>query len=364
MRWCGRSRRLAAGDPLMRVATKPDSIFDRLALTFAPGLVPTPLFEGFVAMMMARTIMAATSLGVFRALDERPDGVEGLARRLEIDPHGSDVLLKSLHALGYVEWRDGAYRNARVVERFLLPQSHASQERWVGEFGYDMWDTFSALEDVLRTGKPIGLHDRPADDPYWERYMRGLFDLSKLRGDFVARAIPADSPRRLLDLAGGHGGFAMALCRRHDELKATIVELEGAARIGRRIVHEEGMDDRVEYSVGDMFELDLGHDFDIVTAFSIVHHFDRERNVELLKRARAALRPGGTVAIYELDRPADDEPGTQLGALDGLLFYALSGARTYTGEEIAGWLGEVGFSRVKVKRPPQIEGTVLVVGRA
>jgi 2-polyprenyl-3-methyl-5-hydroxy-6-metoxy-1,4-benzoquinol methylase len=348
----------------MRVAIKPDSVFDRLALAFAPGLVPTPLFEGFVAMMMARTIMAATSLGVFRALDERPDAADALARRLGIDPHGSDVLLKSLHALGYVEWRDGAYRNARVVERFLLPESSASQERWVGEFGYDMWDTFSELETVLRSGEPIGLHERADDDPYWERYMRGLFDLSKLRGGFIARAIPADSPRRLLDLAGGHGGFAMALCRRHKDLEATIVELEGAARIGRQIVREEGMDDRVTYRVGDMFELDLGSGFDIATAFSIVHHFDRERNVTLLRRAHAALRPGGTVAVYELDRPPDDKPGTQLGALDGLLFYALSGARTYSGEEIAEWMSEAGFERVKVMRPPQISGTVLVVGRA
>ena len=348
----------------MRVAIKSDSVFDRLALTFAPGLVPTPLFEGFAAMMMARTIMAATSLGVFRALDERPDGTEGLARRLSIDPLGADVLLKALHSIGYVEWRHGRYENTRVVERFLLPQSRNSQERWVGEFGYDMWDTFSELENVLRTGEPIGLHERPDDDPYWERYMRGLFDLSKLRGDFVARSIPADSPRKLLDLAGGHGGFAMALCRRHKELQATIVELEGAARIGRKIVEEEGMADRVEYRVGDMFELDVGDDFDIVTAFSIVHHFDRERNVALLRRAHEALRLGGTIAVYELDRPPEDKPGTQLGALDGLLFYALSGARTYSGEEIAEWMREAGFERTKVMRPPQISGTVLVVGRA
>jgi cyclopropane fatty-acyl-phospholipid synthase-like methyltransferase len=155
----------------------------------------------------------------------------------------------------------------------------------------------------------------------------------------------------------------MALCRRHAELRATIVELEGAARIGRRIVAEEGMEDRVEYRVGDMFESDVGDDFDIVTAFSIVHHFDRERNVELLRRAHEVLRTNGTVAVYELDRPPEEEPGTQLGALDGLLFFALSGARTYSGEEIAEWMTEVGFERVKIMRPPQIAGTVLVVGR-
>lgn len=348
----------------MRVGTKPDDLFDRVALTLAPALVPTPVLESFVALMMARAIMAGTSLGVFRALDERPDDAEGLARRLDLDRRGADVLLVALHSLGYVRERDGRYRNAPQVERFLVPDARQSQERWVGSFTYDMWDAFGELERVIRSGEPAGLHDRDPDDPYWERYMRGLFDLSKLRGDLIARLIPARSPRRLLDLAGGHGGFAMALCRRHPELAATIVELEGAARIGRRIVAEEGMEERISYRVGDMFETDLGEGHDIATAFSIVHHLEPEQNLGLFRRARAALAPGGTMAVYELDRPREGKRGTQLGALDGLLFYVLSGARTYTGEEIAAWLREAGFDRVKVRRPPQIEGTVLVTGRA
>ena len=348
----------------MRVATKPEGAFDRLALALAPGLVPTPVLESFVAMMMARAIMAGTSLGVFRALEERPDDAAGLARRLDLDPRGADVLMISLHALGYVELSEDRYRNSRQVERFLLPGANQSQERWVGSFTYDMWDTFGELERVVRSGQPIGLHERVDDDPYWERYMRGLFDLSKLRGGLIARMIPARRPSRMLDLAGGHGGFAMALCRRHPKLRATIVELEGAARVGRQIVEEEGMADRVEFTVGDMFEMDLGEGYDIVTAFSIVHHFEPDRSLALVRRARATLRPGGTIAIYELDRPRPGKRGTQLGALDGLLFYVLSGARTYSGEEIAEWLSDAGFSRVKVRRPPQIEGTVLVTGRA
>lgn len=348
----------------MRVAAKPDGLFERLAFSVAPGMVPTPIFESYVALMMARAIMAGSSLGVFRALAERPDDPEGLADRLELDPVGADVLLKALHACGYVVERGGRYRNGPPVERFVLPGSPASLESWVGTFGYDMWETFGELERALRTGEPSGLHDRDPDDPYWERYMRGLFDISKLSAAIVARAIPARSPGRLLDLAGGHGGFTMAMCRRHDGLEATVLELEGAARIGRQIVAEQGMEERVQYRIGDIFESDLGIDNDVVMAFSIVHHFDSERNVELLRRARAALRPGGTMAVYELERPPEGDAGTQIGTLTGLLFYVLSGARTYAAEEITSFFTEAGFERVQVKRPRRLAGNVLVIGRA
>ena len=103
----------------MRVGTKSESVPERLAL--AAGLIPTPLLESFEAMAMARAIMAGVSLGIFDALDEQPDDADRLARRLKLDPRGTDILLVALHALGYVEHRgDGVYRNSPAVEKFAL----------------------------------------------------------------------------------------------------------------------------------------------------------------------------------------------------------------------------------------------------
>jgi ubiquinone/menaquinone biosynthesis C-methylase UbiE len=346
----------------VRVATKPESVPERLAM--AAGLIPTPLLETFEAMAMARAIMAGASLGIFDALAERPDDADGLARRLSLDARGTDILLVALHALGYVEERDGAYRNARAVEKYVLPGSPHSVRAYVEVFNGDMWDEFARTEHAVRTGETSGLHSRPPDDPYWERYMRGLFDLTRLAGDDVAKMIAARSPRRMLDLAGGHGGYAIAMCRRHPELRVTIAELEGAARIGREIVREEGMDDRIEFLVGDMFEADLGTDYDVATAFQILHHFDEDENVELLSRAREALRDGGTVAVLEQERPPAGERGTSIGALTGLLFYITSRARTYTADELATFVEAAGFDRVRRRRSQRFPGHVVVTGRA
>ena len=180
----------------------------------------------------------------------------------------------------------------------------------------------------------------------------------------MARAIGARAPKRLLDLAGGHGGFAMALCDRHKGLHATIADLEGAARIGGRIVEEQGYADRIGFRVGDVFEGDLGGPYDLCTAFSIVHHFAPQDNVALLRRAREALRPGGRMAVFELERPEAGKRGSQLGTLTGVLFYVTSGARTYTADEIAGFFTEAGFGGVRTKRLVRAPGNVLVLGDA
>ena len=330
----------------------------------AAGLVPTPLLETFEAMAMARAVMAGASLGIFDALDDRPDTADGLARKLKLDARGTDILMVALHALGYVEHRDGKYRNAPAVERFVLRDTPQSVRSYLESFNQDMWDEFSRVDDAIRSGETTGLHQRSADDPYWERYMRGLFDLTRLGGEEVAKMIPARNPKRMLDLAGGHGGYAIAMCRRHRELTVTIAELEGAARIGRQIVREEGFEDRIDFLVGDMFEADLGGGYDVATAFQIVHHFDEDRNVELLSLARESLRDGGTIAVLEQERPPEGERGSTIGALTGLLFFVTSRARTYTADEIATFIEAAGFNRVRQRHSQRLPGHVLVTGRA
>jgi ubiquinone/menaquinone biosynthesis C-methylase UbiE len=307
--------------------------------------------------------MAGVSLGIFDALAERPDDADGLARRLQLDPQGTDILLVALHALGYVEQRGGRYRNSSPVEKFVLPDSPQTLHAYIGDFNRDMWDEFSRVEEAVRTGETSGLHSRDPDDPYWERYMRGLFDLTRLAGDDVARMIPVRNPKRMLDLAGGHGGYAIAMCRRHTDLSVTIAELEGAARIGRDIVREQGMADRIDFLVGDMFTTDLGQGHDVATAFQILHHFDEDVNVELLTRAREALREGGTVAVLEQERPPAGERGASIGALTGLLFYVTSRARTYTADELSTFVEAAGFNRVRQRRSQRLPGHVVVTGR-
>jgi len=346
----------------MRLATRPDNPFERFAMV--AGQVPTPLFDTFGAMFTARAVMAGTSLGIFAALAERPDDAAGLAGRLDLDPAGVDVLVTALHALGYLESADGGRYGVTAATRKWLLDEDTSVAAFATVFDYDMWDHVGWLEEGIRSGQPIGLHERPPDDPYWERYMRGLFELSRLASDVVARLIGTRGPRSALDLAGGHGEYSMALCRRHEGLKATIVDLEGAARIGRRIVEEQGMADLVVFRVGDVFEADLGADHDIAMANSITHHFDEERNVAMLRRAREALRPGGTMAVLDLERAEPGRRGTQIGTLTGLLFYVTSHARTYSGRELEGFLQAAGFDRVRSRRHPRLPGSVLVLGRA
>lgn len=325
---------------------------------------PDPFYDTFVLPLAARAVMAGIALGLFDSLADEPADAASLAERLNLDPLGVDVLVTALVSLGYLEPEGGRVRLSPAVSSQVLRGSPESIATFAGDFGLHHWDAVGLLERVLRRGESAAWHDRAADDPLWEAYTQGLFELSAAEQDANAALIDVNDPRAMVDVAGGHGSFAMAMCRRHPNLAATVLELPGSARVGQQIVDREGFAERVSFREGDAFEDDLGTQLDVVSAFNLMHHLSRERVLELMRRARGALRPGGRLVIGETERPEPGSDVSQVGALTGLAFYVESHARTYALDEYRRWLGEAGFDEVEVHRNDASPWRVVIVAKA
>jgi SAM-dependent methyltransferase len=157
----------------------------------------------------------------------------------------------------------------------------------------------------------------------------------------------------------------MAMCDRHPELHATVLDLPPSAAVGRRIVEEQGYADRISFREGDVFELGLGDadSLDVVSVFNLAHHLPEERNRELCRMARSALQPGGCMVIGDSARPEPGEPVSEHGAISSLLFYAWSHSRNFTPSEIRGWMEAAAFGEVEVHRNERSPWRVVVVGR-
>jgi O-methyltransferase domain len=325
----------------MRIAATPDGLTERVGLML--NRLPTPIGEAMFAMPVARALQVAQRTGMLGALAEDARDPDELAEHLGLQPTATRLVLDVVASLGHVELRaDGRYEMSERARRWLDPRS----DHYVGDFLADTgeyWSWWQRLEDVVRDGGHLDLHDRPADDPYWRSYILGQYQIARLSSAEVAKAVPLQrGAHSLLDVAGAHGEFSMALCRRHPGLRATVVDLPGSARIGREIASGAGMDDRVRHVEGDMFEADFAGPHDGALCFNIVHHLTPERARELFAKIRAALRPGAPLCVLELyDRPDGQRPDS--GSILGLFFHLTSGADTYTVEQVSSWLRDSGF---------------------
>ena len=303
-------------------------------------------------------------LGVFEALHESPASAAGLAERLSLDPLGAETLLTTLQTLGYVEGDGSMFRNTAVSKRQLVSSSPESIATFVGAQADLHWQTLALLPEAVRDGTAYAMHEERQDETdRWRAYIRGLFEISRPEHEANAALVPVEKPRRLVDVAGGHGAFSMAMCGRHPGLEATVLDLPPSVAVGREIVEEQGFSDRVSFQEGDVFEVGLGEDVDVVSAFNLIHHLPEERDRELCRMARAALRPGGCFVIGDSARPEPGEEVSEHGAISSLLFYAWSHSRNFTPSEIRGWMREAGFAEVETHRNERSPWRIVVVGR-
>lgn len=346
----------------MRIAAVPDGLLERAALL--AGQLPTPIGEAMYAMPVARSLQVAQRTGMLAALAEGPREPGELAEHLGLQEQGTRRVLDVISSLGHLKLRpDGRYEMTKRARTWLDPRS----DTYLGDFLADTahyWDWYAGLEDLVREGKHVELHGKEPDDPYWQSYIRGQYQLARLSSAEVARAIPLGrGAHAVLDVAGAHGEYSMALCRRHEGMRAMVVDLPGSARVGEEIVAAAGMGDRVRYLVGDMFEVDYDGHYDCALCFNIIHHLTPEQMRKLFARIRAVLRPGAPLCVLDLyDR--SDGRRANLASILGLFFHLTSGADTYTTEEVGRWLGESGFERVEAKSLRRLPDLQLLIAKA
>ena len=344
----------------MKLVIKPDTLTERVALLF--NLAPEPLMETQLALVSARAIMAATELGVFSCLRERPCGCLEIAKRCQLDARATEALSGALVSCDYLRYRR---------ERFeLTPKSRkwlAEQKTW-SLFDYmphvrDVWEMLSGLDGFLRTGAALDIHGGQSSGA-WSRYQRAMRALAALSAPEVTKRLSLPSgARRMLDIGGAHGFYAVALCRKHPQLSATILDLPEAIDHAAPILAAEGMGDRIQHLAGDALADDFGVDaYDLILISNLVHHFSGQQNRDLVARAARALAPGGMLVIQDVIRPRSPNSGDQAGQVLNLFFALTSTSGTWPVAEIQTWLRE---AKLAVRRPiwlRSVPGAAQVVG--
>ena len=329
-------------------------------LALRAGIVPTAAAEAWGGMALSAVVITAVRTGITARLAQHPSTAADLAADLGLDPVPTRLLLDCLRSGGHVTCRAGRYRLSRSSRRWLDPESPLSVAQYVAGTS-DYWSWWSELDEVTRSGRPAGHHDAPPGDPYWRRYIGGQLDLARLSAGEVAKKLRLPgNPRSLLDIGGGHGWYSAQLCRRYPQLTATVLDLPGSAAIGREIIAEAGMADRVVHRDGDATSDDLGIGYDAVLCFNLLHHLTADQAVALFGRIHHALAPGGVLAIMD----AFAEPSRRTSAAAnvlGLFVYLSSGAQVHPPARLYGWLREAGFGEPRRIRILRIPGQAMYV---
>ncbi len=345
----------------MRYGLRATNPFEWLALR--TGQVPVPAADAIYPLVQTRALMTAVRSQVFEGMRHGARLAPDLARELGLDAGVLELLLRTLVSMGYVEQDGAAFGLSPLARRTLLRGSPQELTAYL-EWNYLQWEFVENLDEVVRTGKGIDFHETMRDSVAWRTYQRAMLELARLDAPVLASRVPVPpGAEKLLDLGGSHGLLGAEICRRHPSLRATVLDLPQAVEHARRLAREAGIDRIVEHRAGDALQDELEPGQDVVLISNLLHHFAPDAVTRCLERVRAALRTGGTVAVWEIERPLT---ASRAGDGDGVaLFFRLtSTAAAYHGDEYSRWLAAAGFSKLRCERPWRSPGSVLVLGTA
>ncbi len=308
-----------------------------------PGSLKT-LMDLATGYQKSMVLLTSVKLGVFEALVRGPQTAEAIARHCGTHPRSTELLLNSCAALGLLSKSGGLYANLPLALRFLVPGSKSYLGYFFGlmEDGYRNW---GRLPDAVRENHPVRPAERDAGrDPNWNRsFTMAMHQGAQITARQVAGILDLKGCRRLMDVGGGPGTFAMELVKRNPELEATVFDLPGVLEITRELVAENELSDRIRLQPGDYHEDSFGRDNDVVLLFGILHSESINSRHRLLTKVWESLAPGGLVVVRQLllDEDRAGPPEASMFSLQMLL--NTDSGECYTWQEIKSLLQESGF---------------------
>ena len=311
--------------------------------------------------MDSRVLLTAYELGVFTALGHGPRKSAQVARAVKADPRATDRLLNALCCLGLLRKKDGRFSSTPAVARYLV----RGQPDYFAGLGHtvDLWDTWSTLTESVRRGRSF------TKDPFRRRgrsvlvpFIAAMHARAVPQAKAVVAVLPLARARRVLDVGGGSGAYAMAFARAKPGLRATVFDLPQVAPLTRGYLRDAGMSERVDVRVGDYEKDPLPGGYDLVFLSAILHSNPPAGNRRLIGKCARALNPGGLIVVQEF---MVDEDRT---APAFSVFFALNmlvntpGGDAYTESEIGSWLKAAGFRAIQRRDTPF--DTALMIGRS
>lgn len=304
------------------------------------------LYMGFIS---SRVILTANNLGIFDNLKKASSATE-IARKLKIDPRATEILLDALTGIGLVSKSGaGRYGNAPVSSRYLVKGPRFYQGDII-KHASAMWQNFSALDEVVRTGRPA----RRGFDH--ESFIMGMHNLTVPRTESLIKAVGLKSVKTMLDLGGGPGTNAIAIAKKG--IKATVFDLPETIKITKKVARRESVRG-IRFIAGDFHVDSIGSGYDLILLSQIFHAFSAEENIALLRKCETAINPGGRVVIQEfpIDETRTAPPHSALFSVNMLV--GTEKGRCYSPKEMKRWLVETGFKNIIIKYLPE---TVLIMG--
>jgi SAM-dependent methyltransferase len=311
----------------------------------------------------ACALHAGVKLDVFTPLEGGRLTAAQVAKSCSAEPRAMGMLLDSLASLGLLGKEGELYSTTGFAAK-VLSKSSADYVGHIIMHHHHLMAGWSKLDEAVRSGSAI--HENSSSDSnetVRESFLMGMFNLAMQLAPRIANSLDLSGCRRLLDLGGGPGTYAIHFCLANPEISAVVFDLPTTRKFAEATIARFSLQERIRFHSGDFHSDQLPTGFDAVWISHILHADNPAACRSLLAKAVAGLDDGGLLMVQEfiLD---DDKAGPPFPALFALnMLIGTESGQAYSGSELADMMTAAGLSEVRRLAVELPNGAGIMIGR-
>lgn len=319
-------------------------------------LTPDRILQTGLAFWGSKTLLTAVEMELFTDLARHPGDLASVQGRVGLHPRSARDFLDALVAMGFLLREDGVYRNTPEADLFLDKAKPSYVGGMLEMANHRLFRFWGDLTTAVRTGEPQneskGGHDPfttlYADPAKLREFLRAMSGVSRGANIAIARKFPWAGYHSCADIGTAQGDLVTQIALENTHLDGIGFDLPEVGPIFEDYIDANGLSDRVRFVGGSFFTDDLPA-ADVLLFGHILHDWDLDTKLMLLRKAHAALPSGGAVVVY--DSIIDDErKENAFGLLMSLnMLVETPGGFDYTGADCLGWMKQVGFKDCRVE---------------
>ena len=324
------------------------------------NLDPSIILQTAFGFWHSKVLLTAVEFGVFTKLgSHRLTGAE-LGAELQLHPRGIADFLDALVAMKFLD-REGdgpmaKYSNTPEGAMYLDEASPRYIGGWLVMCNARLFRFWNDLPEALRTGKPQneikhgqkGLFEELYSNlPRLEQFMGAMTGLSRLNFEAFAAKFDFSKFQTLCDVGGATGLLSIEVAKKHPHLKCISFDLPEVEPIAKKHIAAANLEHRIAAASGDFFRDPLPK-ADVITMGMILHDWNLEKKMHLIRSSYDALPAGGALVAIEalIDDARRENVQGLLMSLNMLIEFG--DAFDYSGADFRQWCSEVGFKRFEV----------------
>ncbi|MBB4843210.1 SAM-dependent methyltransferase [Paucibacter oligotrophus] len=249
-------------------------------------------------------LRSSDDLGLTHQLMQAASNLTELQTSLGTNAGTLSQILDGLQGFGVIGQRADAYEINEEWKAYLGSATRHHQSAGVrrGLQAVDRWRRLPEIaKDKLQAAEKSAESQMFGSGIHLEQYLLAVRDENTEHARTLAHQLAErlqTSEGRFLDMAGGHGKYAFELLNLCPHAIGTLADLPQTLAVFERLSAEEPARNRLRAMVCDATRDELPQQaFDLILMNDLLHSFDRQTKVEVLRRVARGLAPGGVLVV-------------------------------------------------------------------